>query len=139
FTDRKRQAQNEAPADSAARMALADSVIASVWALENKVIAIESKLYDINLTGAREDAFRNPNQLFEKLLSLASDVGASGAAFRATDQHREVAAMLQRQLTDYKAQFERLLAGDVVAYNKLALERGAPTISVKSPPRPVVQ
>jgi hypothetical protein len=139
FGDRKRRARVESAADSARQSALADSVLAAVKDLEAKVLGIEGKLYDVNLTGAREDAFRNPNQLYEKLLSLASDVGASSADFRPTDQHREVATQLERQLADYRARFEQLLAEDVVRYNKLALERGAPTLSVKPPARAVVQ
>ncbi|MBV6522301.1 MAG: hypothetical protein MNPFHGCM_02449 [Gemmatimonadaceae bacterium] len=134
FTERRRQTRFAgAPGDSARQAAVADSVLRMVKSLEDKVLAIEGKLYDVNLTGAREDAFRNPNQLYERFLSLASDVGASSADFRPTDQHREVGAALTKQLTEYRAAFDRLLADDVAAYNRMATALGAPTLSIKPP------
>jgi photosystem II stability/assembly factor-like uncharacterized protein len=138
--DRKRQAREfGAAADSAFAIAQVDSVLAAIRSLEKKVIDVEGKLYDVNLTGAREDAFRTPNQLYEKLASLASDVGASGADFRPTDQHRAVGTLLEKQFVEYRTQFDRLLADDVAAYNRMAIARGVPTLSLKLPARPTVQ
>jgi photosystem II stability/assembly factor-like uncharacterized protein len=140
FTERKRQARDAANAvDSVQRVAVSDSILNAVKSLETKVLAIESKLYDINLTGAREDAFRNPNQLYERFLSLASDVGASSADFRPTDQHREVSTVLTRQLEEQRLAFERLLGDEVAAYNRMATAMGAPTLSVKVPQSRTVQ
>jgi hypothetical protein len=139
FADRKRQARELGlPADSVRRIAADDTVLSQVKGLEREILDVEKRLYDINLTGAREDAFRNPNQLFEKLASLASDVGASSADFRPTDQHREVGAVLRRQLEQVKTDLERVLNAGVAAYNAKALERGVPTISTAPPPRPVI-
>jgi hypothetical protein len=138
--DRKRQAREfGAAADSAFAIAQADSVLAAIRRLEKTGIDGEGKVYDVNLTGAREDAFRTPNQLYEKLASLASDVGASGADFRPTDQHRAVGTLLEKQFVEYRTQFDRLLADDVAAYNRMAIARGVPTLSLKLPARPTVQ
>mgnify|MGYP000577590057 FL=1 len=52
------------------KLADAEAFLKDIDAVEKRVIAIESKLYDITLTGAREDAFRTPNQLYEKLASV---------------------------------------------------------------------
>ncbi|UWX55058.1 hypothetical protein NYZ99_20645 [Maribacter litopenaei] len=48
-------------------------------------IAIAGSLYDIHLTGAREDAFRSPIKLYGRLSALASDIGGFGADFKPTD------------------------------------------------------
>jgi hypothetical protein len=82
------------------------------------VLTIEGKLYDTDLSGAREDAFRAANQLYEKLASVASDVGASSADWPPTDQQKAVRALLERQLAVVRAEFEKLMTGDVAAFNQ---------------------
>ena len=94
--------------------------------MEKRVIAIEGKLYDIALTGAREDAFRTPNQLYEKLASVGSDVSASSADFRPTDQQAEVYGMLRTQLNGLKTQFAQFVTGDLTAFAAKAAKLGLP-------------
>ena len=94
----------------------AEAFLKDIDAVEQRVIAIEGKLYDIALTGAREDAFRTPNQLYEKLASVGSDVSASSADFRPTDQQAEVYGMLRTQLEGLKGQFKEFVAGDLAAF-----------------------
>ena len=55
--------------------------------------SIAGSLYDIHLTGAREDAFRSPIKLYGRLSALASDISGFGADFKPTDQQREVYAI----------------------------------------------
>ena len=88
------------------------------------MIDIEGKLYDIALTGAREDAFRTPNQLYEKLASVGSDISASSADFRPTDQQGEVYGMLRTQLDGLKKQFSTLVADDLSAFAAKAAKLG---------------
>ena len=91
------------------------------------MIEIEGQLYDIALTGAREDAFRTPNQLYEKLASVGSDVSASSADFRPTDQHGAVYSMLREKLDGLKQQFGVLVANDLSAFAAKAAKLGIPT------------
>jgi hypothetical protein len=102
----------------------AEAFLKEIDAVEKRVIAIEGKLYDITLTGAREDAFRTPNQLYEKLASVGSDVSASSADFRPTDQQGEVYGMLRTQLDGLKVQFKDFVAGDLAAFAQKAAKLG---------------
>ena len=102
----------------------AEAFLKEIDGVEKKVIEIESKLYDITLTGAREDAFRSPNQLYEKLASVGSDVSASSSDFRPTDQHGQVYGMLREQLDGLKKQFSGLVANDLSAFAARAAKLG---------------
>ncbi len=105
-------------------LADAEAFLKEIDVVERKVIDIEGKLYDIALTGAREDAFRSPNQLYEKLASVGSDVSASSADFRPTDQQGEVYGMLREQLEGLKQQFSGLVANDLSAFAARAAKVG---------------
>jgi photosystem II stability/assembly factor-like uncharacterized protein len=102
----------------------AEGFLKEIDAVEKKVIEIEGKLYDITLTGAREDAFRSPNQLYEKLASVGSDISASSADFRPTDQHGEVYGILRAQLDGLKQQFSTLVTTDLSAFAAKAAKLG---------------
>ena len=108
----------------ALKVADAEAFLKEIDAVEKRVIAIEGKLYDIALTGAREDAFRTPNQLYEKLASVGSDVAASSADFRPTDQQAEVYGMLRTQLNGLKTQFSQFVNGDLAAFAVKAAKLG---------------
>ena len=109
------------------KLADAEAFLKDIDVIEKRVIAIESKLYDITLTGAREDAFRTPNQLYEKLASVGSDVAASSADFRPTDQQGAVYGMLRAQLDGLKGQFSQLVANELAAFSAKAAKLGLPT------------
>ncbi len=109
------------------KIADAEAFLKEIDAVEKRVIAIEGKLYDVALTGAREDAFRTPNQLYEKLASVGSDVAASSADFRPTDQQGEVYTMLRKQLDGLKAQFGQFVNGDLAAFAAKAAKLGLTT------------
>lgn len=79
--------------------------------------SIVAKLYDIHLTGAREDAFRSPMQLYGRLSAVASDLSASGIDFRPTDQQGEVYEVLNERLLAAKGEFERLIEEDIPKFN----------------------
>jgi len=104
----------------------AEAFLKEIDDVERKVIALEAKLYDVALTGAREDAFRTPNQLYEKLASVGSDVAASSADFRPTDQQNEVYGMLRTQLDTLKVQFRTLVTNDLTAFAAKAARLGLP-------------
>ncbi len=83
---------------------------------------VASKLYDIHLTGAREDAFRSPIKLYGRLSALASDINASGMDYRPTDQQGEVYEVLDARLKVAIEQFSDLVNNDIQEFNK-ALEQ----------------
>src|SRR5881396_2608107 len=87
-------------ADSGAKRmaALADS-------LDRRAIRVEAALFDVNLTGAREDAFRNPIQLYGRLAALLSDVAENGADFAPTAQQVAVHGELAQRLADAATRF----------------------------------
>jgi hypothetical protein len=78
---------------------------------------IIASLYDIQLTGAREDAFRSPMKLYGRLSALASDIGAFGADFKPTDQQREVYTIFNKRLKDVDAKFKKFIDIDIKKLN----------------------
>ncbi|MEM9328944.1 MAG: glycosyl hydrolase, partial [Bacteroidota bacterium] len=79
---------------------------------------IAAQLYDIHLTGAREDAFRSPMKLYGRLSALASDIGASGIDFRPTDQQGEVYEVLNERLQVAREGFKELMDKEVTDFNQ---------------------
>ena len=86
--------------------------------LSRKARNISGSLYDIHLTGAREDAFRSPMQLYGRLSALASDLTGHGVDFQPTDQQREVGVILNDRLKKVKESFDALFESDIPELNK---------------------
>ena len=61
-------------------------VINSAEELEQYALSVEARLFDVLMTGAREDAFRHPMKLYGRYGALGNDVGNDSADFRPTDQ-----------------------------------------------------
>ena len=80
--------------------------------------AISGSLYDIHLTGAREDAFRSPMQLYGRLSALASDLSGHGIDFKPTDQQREVSVIFNERLQKVKESFNALFEHEIPELNK---------------------
>ena len=79
---------------------------------------IAGSLYDIHLTGAREDAFRSPMKLYGRLSALASEINSSGIDFKPTDQQGAVYEVLNLRLQKTKGAFDELINHDIAAFNK---------------------
>jgi hypothetical protein len=79
--------------------------------------SIASTLYDIHLTGAREDAFRAPMKLYGRLSALASDITGNGVDFKPTDQQREVYAIFNERLEAVDQKFENFMEVEVKKLN----------------------
>ncbi|PCE66322.1 WD40/YVTN/BNR-like repeat-containing protein [Sediminicola luteus] len=79
---------------------------------------IAGALYDIHLTGAREDAFRSPMRLYGRLSALASDLTGHGIDFEPTEQQQAVFNVFDQRLQQSMADYERLVQKDLEALNK---------------------
>ncbi|HLZ44898.1 MAG TPA: hypothetical protein VKQ05_04395 [Gemmatimonadales bacterium] len=97
--------------DSTARrvVRLADS-------LDRRAVRVEGELFDVNLTGSREDAFRHPMQLYGRLAALQSDLAENGADFAPTTQQVAVHDLLAQRLADASTRFTDLMTKAVPAF-----------------------
>lgn len=95
-----------------------DALMDAARRMEQRAISIESILFDVHLTGAREDAFRNPIKLYGRFSALASDISGWGADFPPTDQQREVAQVLTERLEEAKRQAESFYTSEIEALNE---------------------
>lgn len=112
----------------------AAALAAAADALEQRAIDVEGRLYDINLTGAREDAFRAPMKLFGRMSALASDVGANGSDFSPTTQQVEVHSILRERLEEARQLFRVLMRTHAPAFREMLSELGLPDIiSLRAP------
>ncbi|GAB5553040.1 MAG: hypothetical protein Sapg2KO_26310 [Saprospiraceae bacterium] len=96
---------------------------ADAKALHDALTEVASQLYDINLTGAREDSFRNPMKLYGRLSALASDLNSSGIDFPPTDQQVAVYDVLKERLDKAQASYDQQMAqlAQLNAKHKLAI------------------
>ena len=91
------------------------AVLESAAEVAGTALAIEGRLFDTGLTGAREDAFRAPIRLFGRLGALANDAGRDGADFAPTDQQREVRAVLTGRFEEARAAYRDLVGTQLPA------------------------
>jgi len=91
---------------------------ASLQKLDDAATQISAQLYDIHLTGAREDAFRNPVKLYSRLGALASDIGANGVDFPPTNQQREVFGVLKERLAKAQNDYDAWVKSDLPGVGK---------------------
>jgi hypothetical protein len=84
--------------------------------LTQEAVAVEKRLFDVNLTGAREDAFRNSNKLYGRLSALLYEVSVASDDHPPTDQQREVFELLQERLNQARARYRAVFEKQVPAY-----------------------
>jgi hypothetical protein len=99
-----------------ARDSSAKRLAAAADSLDKHAVAMEGVLFDVNLTGAREDAFRGPIQLYGRLAALQSDVSESGADFAPTAQQVAVHDVFKQRLADASTRFAALMEKDLPAF-----------------------
>ncbi len=106
----------------------AAEVRAEIDRLEAVATELENQLVDVNLTGAREDSFRNPMRLYGRFSALASDVDWKGSDFVPTVQQREVQGVLTRRLEDAKESIQAFFDGELARLNEQLAALGRPAI-----------
>jgi len=105
-------------------------LVAAARGLEEKATKTEAPMFDVYLTGAREDQFRNPDQLWEWLAALNREITEDSADFAPTEQQLEVYKMLTDKLKSVQAAFETLSTKDVAEFNGLMQQNKLAGISV---------
>jgi len=95
-----------------------EALMNAVRRMEQRAVSIESILFDVHLTGAREDAFRNPTKLYGRFSALASDISGWGADFPPTDQQLGVAEALTGRLQEAKRQAESFFSHEIDTLNE---------------------
>jgi hypothetical protein len=99
------------------------AVAAKIEELEGKILGVQGELYDINLTGAREDAFRSPMKLYGRVSALASDISGFGADFKPTNQQVEVYNVFRKQIDDLQVQYQNLVDKEIPEFNRFLESR----------------
>jgi len=94
------------------------TIVSNAEELKDYAISIEGKLFDVNLTGAREDAFRAPMKLYGRLGALGNDIGHDSSDFRPTDQQLAVHRILTERLVGVREEYRQLLEEDVPEFKK---------------------
>ncbi len=120
--------QLQAAAGALARDESAATVHAEVERLEAIATDLEGRLVDVNLTGAREDSFRNPMRLYGRLSALASDIDWKGADFVPTLQQGEVHQVLTERLEEAKQAIQAFFDGELNRLNDQLRALGRPAI-----------
>jgi len=93
------------------------TIVDSASELEQYARSVEARLFDLRLTGAREDAFRAPMKLYGRYGALGNDVGNDSADFRPTDQQLQVYELLSGRLQETRALYQKLMREDVPAFH----------------------
>ena len=105
-------------------------LVSAAKELEDKATKTEAPMFDIYLTGAREDQFRNPDQLWEWLATLNREITEDSADFAPTAQQTEVYKMLTEKLQAVQAGFDTLCKKDVADFNSVMQQNKLAGISV---------
>ena len=92
--------------------------IESANQLQEVANEIAKALYDIHLTGAREDAFRAPMKLYGRLSALASDITGHGVDFKPTNQQGEVFTIFNQRLKNVNKKFKNFIDVDLIKLNR---------------------
>jgi photosystem II stability/assembly factor-like uncharacterized protein len=100
----------------------------AVLAANERAVELEGRLVDVNLTGAREDSFRNPMRLYGRFSALASDVDWKGADFRPTVQQREVYRVLSDRFEAAQADIQAFFDDELARLNEQLRALGRPAI-----------
>ena len=104
-------------------------IVTAADSLEQKLIAVEGELLQLQLTGRGQDDVRYPMRLLTQLGYLASGVEASD--FAPTTQQSEVQQMWHTKVAAIKGRLDQLVSGDLKAFNAMLAERKVAGVVVR--------
>jgi photosystem II stability/assembly factor-like uncharacterized protein len=96
-------------------------VIDEAKRLDQKLLDIEKYLFQVKMTGSRDDILRLPARLHYKLFALAYGIGQSD--YPPTTQQLEVYRMYREQLDSFEARLEHILTKDLDAFHRVLKAR----------------
>lgn len=96
-------------------------VVQAIEKADSALVAIESKMTQLKITGTGQDVVRWPAMLVERIDYLASAVAS--ADFPPTDQHQEVYEVLHQRLEDYSEEYNSLIKGSLADLMKMLGEK----------------
>lgn len=108
-----------------------EAVAEAATALHDKLVAVESKLIRLKLTGTGQDGVRWPVKLVGRIDYLAGTVAT--ADFPPTDQAREVHQVLRQRLQQYQGELNEVLETDLPAFNRTLQEWNAGPVIAGTP------
>ena len=77
--------------------------------IEDELYRIESGLFDIKQTGARQDNFRNPVQVLERFLAIGKELLMASGDHPPTNQQQEVYTITKEKLSRAVSDLVKLL------------------------------
>ena len=98
--------------------------VAAVDALDKKLLDVELRFLSRTEMHSDDKWYVESYKIYMNLVWLSGEVGtgagdvAGGAEFRPTDASLGVLAMLEKQLTEAKAAYDRVMRDDVATFNK---------------------
>jgi hypothetical protein len=98
--------------------------VAAVDAMDGKLLDVELRLLSRTDLHSDDKWYVESYRIYMNLVWLSGEIGtgagdvAGGAEFRPTDASLAVLAMLEKQLAEAKAAYERVMKDDVAAFNK---------------------
>jgi hypothetical protein len=99
--------------------------------LSEKLVAEESKVLQLKLTGRGQDGTRWPPMLASKVNYLANEAGSSD--FAPTTQQVAVAQALKQRGDQFQQEYQEIMAKDVTPFNAMLREKNIPNIILKAP------
>jgi hypothetical protein len=101
-------------------------VVTAADSLDVKLRVVERKLFQTRATGRGQDVLRWPQRISEQLQYLAGEIESSDYA--PTESQRQVAELLRAQVRAVKVEFDRVMAGEVAAFNAMLQQRKVPNV-----------
>lgn len=92
--------------------------------------AIEGRLFDIYLTGSREDAFRQPMRLYGRLSALLKEVENASSDYAPTVQQITAHELLQKRLDSQMKRYHHFIDLHIPALNRALSRSGIQTIGL---------
>jgi photosystem II stability/assembly factor-like uncharacterized protein/DNA-binding FrmR family transcriptional regulator len=101
-------------------------VVSAADSLDEKLRVVERKLFQTRATGRGQDVLRWPQRITEQLQYLAGELETSDYA--PTESQRQVAEVLRAQVKAVRGEFDKVMAGEVAAFNAKLQQRKMPNV-----------